>query len=129
MSNNLNCSNCVVNFHKILRNWLGDIEDCSAFMDQIQFLFLLCVCSISNSSLSKAPTLYLHGMVGGIFYILFSIPLFPSTLLFVPFIIKLLSLNSPISWAACFLFALQHTKSFRKYVPASNPFYYLLMHQ
>lgn len=34
---------------------------------------------------------------------------------------------SLISWVACFLFGLQHTKSCRKHAPASNTFYYLLI--
>lgn len=103
MSNNLNCSNCVVNFHKILRSWLGDIEDCSAFMDQIQFLFLLCVCSISNSSLSKAPTLYLHGMVGG-YFIFYFLSLFSPEYCF-------LYLSSSNCFLSTLLFLEQHVFS------------------
>lgn len=102
----------------MLGNWLGDSEDCSEFVGQIQ-----------------------HFPLGVIFQALFfprffscSEPLYfvsyfhiPSLFLLVLFMIKLLFQLSPISWATCFLFALQHTKSCRKHAPASNSFYCLLI--
>ena len=117
----------MVYFYRILRSWLGAIEDCSAFVDQIQ-IFPLCVCSISSSHLSKAPALYFNWVRED--FILISHPHFLLNIVSCAFHDQTaFSQLSPISWTTCFLFALKHTKSFRKCAPASNPSYHLLVNQ
>lgn len=99
-------------------NWLGDSEDTSKFMSQIQH-FSLCVCSIASSLLFKALALNL--------YTLFPILIFPSLFLLLPFMIKLLFPTLSYFLRNIFLFALQHTNSCRKHFPVTDPFYSLLI--
>jgi len=59
----------VVYFYTILKSWLGTIEDCSAFVDQIQILPYLCMFYFKLSSLQGSCSLLSFG--GGGFYIYF----------------------------------------------------------